>query len=78
MRNCLGAHFDGIKMCERNVLSGFRAHTSITYSEAFILQENPWRSRCAKKCAICIPTAPTHRRSCNIEFVIKSAKTLVV
>ena len=26
-----------------------------------ILRAYPWRSRCAKECAICIPTAPTHR-----------------
>ena len=37
MHNCLRAQFDGIKMCERNVPSGFRAHSRITYSEAFIL-----------------------------------------
>ena len=41
MRNCLRAHFVGIQMCERNVLSGFRAHSSITYSEAFILWKIP-------------------------------------
>ena len=28
-----------IKMCERNVLTSFRAHSSIPYSEAFILKE---------------------------------------
>ena len=35
------AFINGIKMCERNVLSGFRAHSGITYSEAFILWKIP-------------------------------------
>ena len=26
-----------------------------------ILRVYPWRSRCAKECATCIPNAPTHR-----------------
>ena len=34
--------------------------------------ENSWRSRCAKECAICIPTAPKRRRSCARKLVVWS------
>ena len=44
-----------------------------------ILRKDPWRSRCAQEFAKQIPTAPTHRqtRSVNflIEFMIKSASS---
>ena len=44
MRNCFARRLDLIEVCERNVLSGFRAHSSITKTEASALLDQTTKS----------------------------------
>ena len=44
MCNCFARTFNAIEVCERNVLSGFRAHSGIPKSEASVLLDMTTRS----------------------------------